>query len=243
MKKNPFIHYLDIIPEDAARLAEQEGARRSGGRRRKFSPGEMLKSFPVGAEIIVQVTKDAIGTKGPRVSANLSVPGRYLVMMPGTGLKGISKKIEDPKERTRLKKILSRLPIPENVGIIIRTAGSGTRKTSFARDARTLIAIWNEIENGMQNKPAPCSLYREPNLAERVVRDCLTEDIDRVFVDNKDAYEMIRSMIAIYSRRSRNWVQMYAGDEPIFDYFGVEKQIESIEIYRWATFYHRVSFI
>jgi len=188
----------------------------------------MSKKFPVGSEIIVQVTKDAIGTKGPRVSANLSVPGRFLVMMPGTGLKGISKKIDDTKERNRLKKILARLPIPENVGIIVRTAGSGTRKTSFARDARTLIEIWKEIDEGMKNKPAPCCLYSEPNLAERVVRDYLTEDIDRVFVDNKEAYEMIRSMIAKYSRRSRNWVQMYAGDEPIFDYFDVEKQIESI---------------
>ena len=227
MKKNAFIHYWDMIPEDATRLAEQEGARRSG-RRRKFSPGEMEKRFPVGSEIIVQVTKDAIGTKGPRVSANLSVPGRFLVMMPGTGLKGISKKIDDTKERNRLKKILARLPIPENVGIIIRTAGSGTRKTSFVRDARTLIEIWKEIDDGIKNKPAPCCLYSEPNLAERVVRDYLTEDIDRVFVDNKDTYEMIRSMIAKYSRRSRNWVQMYGGEEPIFDYFDVEKQIESI---------------
>lgn len=228
MKKNAFIHYWDMIPEDAARLAEQEGTRRSGGRRRKFAPGEMAKKFPIGAEIIVQVTKDAIGTKGPRVSANLSVPGRFLVMMPGIGLKGISKKIDDTRERNRLKKILSRLPIPEKVGIIVRTAGSGTRKTSFVRDARTLIEIWKEIDDGTKNKPAPCCLYSEPNLAERVVRDYLTEDIDRVFVDDKQTYEMIRSMIAKYSRRSRNWVQLYGGEEPIFDYFAVENQIESI---------------
>ncbi len=230
MKKNAFIHYWDMIPEDAARLEEQEGRHGGGGsrRRRKFSPGEMTKKFPIGSEIIVQVTKDAIGTKGPRVSANLSVPGRYLVMMPGTGLKGISKKIGDTKERARLKKILARLPIPGDIGIIVRTAGSGTRKTSFARDARTLIEIWNEIDQGFREKKAPCSLYNEPNLAERVVRDYLTEDIDRVYVDNRDAYEMIRKMIARYSRRSRNWVQLYAGEEPVFDYFDVEKQIESV---------------
>jgi ribonuclease G len=228
MQKNAFIHYWDMIPEDADRLSQQEGGRRNSARRRKFSPGEMSKKFPIGSEIIVQVTKDAIGTKGPRVSANLSVPGRYLVMMPGMTLKGISKKIGDSKERNRLKKILARLPIPENVGIIVRTAGSGTRKTSFVRDARTLIEIWKEIDNGVKNKPAPCCLYSEPKLAERVVRDHLTEDIDRVYVDNKHAYEMIRSMIAKYSRRSRNWVQLYGGDEPIFDYFDVEKKIESI---------------
>lgn len=228
MQKNAFIHYWDMIPEDAARLEEQEGNRNSARRRRKFSPGEMAKKFPVGSEIVVQVTKDAIGTKGPRVTANLSVPGRYLVMMPGTGLKGISKKIGDAKERARLKKILARLPIPDTIGIIVRTAGSGTRKTSFARDARTLIEIWKEIDSGIKEKPAPCILYQEPHLAERVVRDYLTEDIDRVFVDNRETYEMIRKMITKYSRRSRNWVQLYGGEEPMFDYFDVEKQIESV---------------
>jgi len=229
MKKNAFIHYWDMIPEDAVRLSQQEGGNRRGnGRRRKFSPGEMSKKFPIGSEIIVQVTKDAIGTKGPRISANLSVPGRYLVMMPGMGLKGISKKIGDTKERNRLKKILARLPIPKDVGIIVRTAGSGTRKTSFARDARTLLEIWKEIDNGIQNKPAPCCLHSEPSLAERIVRDHLTEDIDRVCLDDKETYEKIRSMIAKYSRRSRNWVQLYAGEEPLLDYFDVEKKIESI---------------
>ena len=227
IQKNAFIHYWDMIPEDTARLEEQEG-RGSSRKRNKFAQGEMAKKFPVGTEIVVQVTKDAIGTKGPRVTANLSVPGRYLVMMPGTSLKGISKKIGDSKERIRLKKVLSRLPIPAGIGIIIRTAGSGTRKTSFVRDARTLFEIWKEIDSGMREKAAPCCLYQEPNLAERVVRDYLTEDIDRVYIDNRDTYEVIRKMISKYSRRSRNWVQLYGGEEPIFDYFDAEKQIESV---------------
>lgn len=229
LQKNAFIHYWDMIPEDAARLEREEGvrAKSSTRRRKKYAPGEMQKIFPVGSEIIVQVTKDAIGTKGPRVTANLSIPGRFLVMMPGTHLKGISRKIEDAKERNRLKKILARLPIPENIGLIVRTAGSGTRKVSFARDARTLFEIWNDIEIGIKEKPAPCCLYSEPNLAERVVRDYLTEDIDRIYIDNREMFEQTRQIIAKFSRRSRNWVQMYGGEEPIFDYFDVEKQIES----------------
>ncbi len=229
LKKNAFIHYWDMIPEDAARLEREEGirAKSSTSRRKKYKPGEMEKIFPVGSEVIVQVTKDAIGTKGPRVTANLSIPGRFLVMMPGTHLKGISRKIEDVKERNRLKKILARLPIPENIGLIVRTAGSGTRKVSFARDARTLFEIWNDIETGIKETPAPCCLYSEPKLAERVVRDYLTEDIDRIYIDNRDMYENTRQIIAKFSRRSRNWVQLYGGEEPIFDYFEVEKQIES----------------
>jgi len=229
LKKNAFIHYWDMIPEDAARLEREEGvrAKSSTRRRKKYKPGEMERIFPVGSEIIVQVTKDAIGTKGPRVTANLSIPGRFLVMLPGTRLKGISRKIEDVKERNRLKKILSRMPIPENIGLIVRTAGSGTRKTSFTRDARTLFEIWHDIEEGIKNGPAPCTLYSEPGLAERVVRDYLTEDIDRIYIDNREMFDRTRQIISKFSRRSRNWVQLYAGEEPIFDYFDVEKQIES----------------
>jgi ribonuclease G len=229
LKKNAFIHYWDMIPEDAARLEREEGIRskNSQRRRKRYKPGEMQTIFPIGAEIIVQVTKDAIGTKGPRVTANLSIPGRFLVMMPGTHLKGISRKIDDVKERNRLKKILARLPVPENIGLIVRTAGSGTRKVSFARDARTLFEIWKDIEEGIKNSPAPVCLYSEPKLAERVVRDYLTEDIDRIYIDNRDMFEKTRQIIAKFSRRSRNWVQLYGGEEPIFDYFDVEKQIES----------------
>jgi len=231
MNKNAFIHYWDMIPEDTARLEAQEGGRRGGGpgrKRKKYAPGSMKKHFPIGSEIVVQVTKDGIGTKGPRVTANLSIPGRYLVMMPGSGLKGISKKIGDVKERNRLKKILARLPIPENLGVIVRTAGSGTKKTSFVRDARTLFEIWKGIETGLREKQAPACLYQEPGLAERIVRDCLTEEIDRIYIDNREAYESIRKTVAQFSRRSRNFVQMYAGEDPVFDYFDIEKQIEAV---------------
>ena len=102
LKKNAFIHYWDMIPEDAARLEREEGvrAKTSNRKRKRYKPGEMAKIFPIGSEIIVQVTKDAIGTKGPRVTANISIPGRFLVMMPGTKMKGISKKIDDTKDAT-----------------------------------------------------------------------------------------------------------------------------------------------
>ena len=229
LKKNAFIHYWDMIPEDAARLEREEGvrAKSSTRKRKRYKPGEMTKIFPIGSEIIVQVTKDAIGTKGPRVTANISIPGRFLVMMPGTKMKGISRKIDDSKERNRLKKILQRLPVPKGIGLIVRTAGSGTRRTSFTRDARTLFEVWKDIQEKLENNRAPCCLYSEPGLAERVVRDYLTEDIDRIFIDNQELFEVTRDVIQKYSRRSRNWIQLYGGNEPIFDYFEVEKQIES----------------
>jgi hypothetical protein len=137
MKKNAFIHYWDMIPEDAARLEAEEGVAANRPRKKKAQPGEMAKLFPPGSEIIVQVTKGPIGTKGPRVTANLSIPGRYLVMMPGSKLKGVSRKIEDGKERERLKKALGRLPIPSSIGMIIRTsAGRLAGHELRARPAR-----------------------------------------------------------------------------------------------------------
>jgi ribonuclease G len=229
MKKNAFIHYWDMIPEDAARLEAEEGVSRSRGsaKKKKHAAGEMAKKFPVGSEIIVQVTKGAIGTKGPRVTANLSIPGRYLVMMPGSRLKGVSKKIEDAKERDRLKKVLARLPAPADLGLIVRTAGAGARQISFARDTRALVETWTEIERGMQELPAPCRLYQEPDLVERVVRDSLTEEIDRIVIDDKDEFTRIRDLVAKISRRGKNKIKLYDGQAPIFEHFDVERQIES----------------
>jgi ribonuclease G len=209
MKKNAFIHYWDMIPEDAARLEAEEGIAANRPRKKKSQPGEMAKMFPPGSEIIVQVTKGPIGTKGPRVTANLSIPGRYLVMMPGSKLKGVSRKIEDAKERERLKKVLGRLPIPSSIGLIIRTSAEGSRATSFARDLRGLLDSWQKIEDGIKNVPAPCCLYHEPDLVERVVRDSLTEEVDRIVIDARETCDRIKDMTSRISRRVRNRVKLY----------------------------------
>jgi len=230
MRKNAFIHYWDMVPEDADRLEAEEGVRaRRPPRRKKFNPGEMEKKFPVGSEIVVQVTKGAIGTKGPRVTASLSIPGRYLVLMPGSHLKGVSRKIEDSRERTRLKKILSsrNMPLPERAGVIVRTAGAGARKISFLRDMRALDETWKEIEENIANQPAPCRVYREPDLVERVVRDSLTEDVDRIIVDDREEYERVKATVAKISRRARNRIKLYDGEAPIYDYFDIERQLET----------------
>jgi ribonuclease G len=226
-RKNAFIHYWDMIPEDAARLEAEEGVKSKRTRKKRFPPGEMIKKFPVGSEIVIQITKDAIGTKGPRATANLSIPGRYLVMMPGSGLKGVSRKIDDAKERARLKKVLARLPIPEHNGFIVRTAGEGARKTSFVRDVRGLLETWKEIEDGIANKPAPARLYQELDLVERVVRDSMTEDIDRIVIDNREVYDRMKGLAAKISRRAKSRLKLYDGDIPIFEHFHVEKQISS----------------
>ena len=225
LKKNAFLHYWDMIPDDNSRLNEDDD-RNSQGRRRRVSNDEISRRFPPGSEIIVQVTKGPIGTKGPRVTASLSIPGRYLVMMPGCKLRGVSRKIGDSKERQRLKRILDRLPLPADTGLIVRTAGAGANKRSFARDLRNLLTIWDELRQNTETKQTPCCIYQEPDLIERVVRDWLTEDVDRVVIDDQENFERIRTVAGRISRRAKSIISYYDGQLPIFEHFGVARQLD-----------------
>ncbi len=225
LKKNAFLHYWDMIPDEDSMLDEDEESRPS--RRRRVSNDDISKRFPPGSEIVVQVTKGAIGTKGPRVTANLSLPGRYLVMMPGCKTtRGVSRKIADAKERSRLKKIIDRLPLPEGVGLIVRTVGSGANQRAFARDLRNILDVWATLQKNIQEMRAPACVYQEPDLVERVVRDWLTEDIDRVVIDDAEAFDRIREVAGRISRRARRVITHYEGHLPIFDHYGVERQME-----------------
>jgi len=226
-KKNAFLHYWDMTPDvDFGAEYDDDSSRRGRPfRKRRMSNEEVSKLFPPGSEIIVQVTKGPIGTKGPRITASLSIPGRYLVMMPGARLKGVSRKIEDENERYRLKKILARLPIPNELGLIIRTAGSGASSRSFARDLRGLISTWDQIQAAIRDKPAPACIYQEPDLVERVVRDWLTEDIDRIVIDDNGHYERIREIASQISRSAKSRIHLYDGELPVFDHYDMERQI------------------
>ena len=127
------------------------GLKKSNGRiekqpKKRLTAKDIPSIYPIGSEVIVQVTKGPIGTKGPRVSTNLSFAGRYLVLMPFSDRSGISRKIEDPKERARLRKILRELDIPEGIGVIIRTVGEGQRARYFVRDLHYLLEQWARVE-------------------------------------------------------------------------------------------------
>ncbi|MBO7181375.1 MAG: Rne/Rng family ribonuclease [Kiritimatiellae bacterium] len=224
LKKNAFLHYWDMIPDEDG-LDEDDDNRAS--KRKRISNDEIAKRFPPGSEIVVQVTKGPIGTKGPRVTANLSLPGRYLVMMPSAkSTRGVSRKIADAKERLRLKKILDRLPLPPGVGIIVRTVGSGANQRAFCRDLRNILDVWGQLQHNIKTLHAPACVYSEPDLVERVVRDWLTEDIDRVIIDDAEAFNRIREVAGRISRRARRVIELYKGHLPIFDHYGVETQME-----------------
>ncbi len=231
MKKNAFVHYWDMFPEDLARLEAIEGENtgaKSAARRKQITAAEVSRVFPVGSEILVQVTKGPIGTKGPRVTANLSIPSRYFVLMPGSNLRGISRKIEDEKERKRIKKIFARLPIPEDTGLIVRTAGAGAKSSSFVRDLRNLLDVWKTIQDGIKNRPGPSLLYQEPDLVERVIRDSVIEDVASVVVDAPEEFKRIQEIVGRIARRTRGRIKLYDGTVPIFQHYDLERQIEDV---------------
>ena len=154
------------------------------------------------------MTKGPIGTKGPRVTTNLVLPGRYLVLLPNSDQSGISRKIENQEERQRLKKILRRLNIPEGMGVIIRTVGEGQQARYFVRDLALLLEEWNRSRNASRQPPATC-VFQEPDLIERTVRDFLTEDVERIVIDTPPEYDRMREMIGRISRRSISKVKLY----------------------------------
>src|SRR3989441_462352 len=209
-EKNAFLPYWDIITESLAErvdLVETEGA--PAKPQKKITQQDIPKLYPPGSEVIVQVVKGPIGTKGPRITTNISIPGRYLVLMPYNPQRGISRKIDDDKERRRLKDIVASLSIPEGMGVIVRTVGEHQKKRYFIRDLELLLQTWREVEAKIKTGPNPSCVFQEPNLIERTVRDFLTEEIDRIVVDSEPAYERIRDMIGQISRLSRGKVRLY----------------------------------
>src|SRR3954465_929786 len=228
-EKNAFLHFWDALPAALDSGIEEIDRPDTNNRRqskKRITAKDIPSIYPVGSEVIVQVTKGPIGTKGPRVPTNLSFAGRYLVFMPYSDRSGISRKIEDPKERERLRKILRSLEIPEGVGVIIRTVGEGQRARYFVRDLSVLVEQWARVEELIRDEPAPCRLFEEPDLVERTVRDFLTDEIDEVVCDDQTAIDRMNEMVGQISRRARNRIKLYDGATPIFETFGIQKQID-----------------
>ncbi len=227
-EKNAFLQFWDAIPaalDSGIEAVAREGAKKKAPQ--KITHKDVPKIYPVGSDILVQVKKGPIGTKGPRITTDISMAGRYLVLMPFNDQCGISRKIDDPKERDRLRKILRELDVPEGMGVIIRTVGQGQRARYFVRDLSILLDQWAEIQKGMEEKPAPACLFQEPDLIERTVRDFLTDEIDAIIIDDAKACERMQALVGQISSRAKKRIQHYTGAQPVFDCFGVQAQIDA----------------
>jgi len=226
--KNAFLHYWDMLPAatdssvEVVRINKKKNAQPKG----EVSVKDIPSLYPSGSDIVIQVTKGPIGTKGPRTTTNLSIPGRYLILTPQSDGCGISRKIEDLHERKRLKQLINELTIPEGMGVIVRTAGEGKKSRYFVRDLHLLLKKWEEIARRIQTERAPACLHMEPDLVERTVRDFLTEDIDRVLIDREEDFARTQDLVGLISKRSRSKIAHYTDTIPIFERFNIERQIE-----------------
>jgi ribonuclease G len=228
MEKNAFLHFWDALP--AALDNSLEEIQRAGRPKKKKQPQisskDIPKIYPVGSEIMIQVSKGPIGNKGPRVTTNCSLPGRYLVLTPFSEQFGISRKVDDPKERQRLRRIMEKLSVPEGMGIIMRTVAQGQRARHFVRDLAMLLDEWTEVSELRENHPAPVCVFKEPGLIESTARDFLTEEIDQVICDDLETVELMRAVAERISRRSKRRIHHLPTSTPIFDNIGIQKQID-----------------
>lgn len=206
-------------------LREKEQTRRQ----KKYSIKDIPEVFPPGTELLVQITKGPIGTKGCRVTANISIPGRFLVLLPYSNHIGLSSKIDNNQERQRLRKILSELDVPEGMGLICRTVGEGRKALFFKHDLDILLDYWHNVEVAMDKGTVPSSVYSEPSLLERTIRDSVTDDIDQIVVDDNSAFNLIHNALQKFGGgRMARKVTMYDRDISIFERFRIAEQVNDI---------------
>ncbi len=219
---------------DGGRGRHQRGGRH-GGRNQAPAPQQQQQHqrrprieevLKVGQKIIVQVVKEPLGTKGPRLTTQFSIPARYLVMMPGESKIGISRRVENRSERERIRGIFRSLEIPKGVGFIVRTNAEGKSDADFTRDIRYLLRLWKKIHSLISAKKAPVMIHQELGLVERVVRDYVNEETTKIVVDHPEIYKKIKRFTSIYMPGQDLNVEFAKEKGSLFERHGLEKEIE-----------------
>ena len=177
-----------------------------------------------GQELMVQISKGPIGTKGPRVTTYVSLPGRYLVLMPNVEHVGVSRRIPKDEERARLKEIMKRLSKP-GCGYIVRTVSEGVKEEELRSDVEFLSMLWHDALKKRDQLPAPCLLHSDLSLGFRVVRDLFTKNVDRLLIDSKQEYEAIKGFVHRFLPEQASRLYYYDKEESLFDHLGVEMEI------------------
>ena len=186
------------------------------------------KVLKKGQELLVQVTREMPGAKGAQLTTYLSLAGRYVVLTPGRSGGGVSKKIEDEEERSRLKEIMAQFTLPEGVGYIVRTAAAKQSKRELSSDLNRLLRIWKGIKENVKKAPVLSLVHKEQDLCLRTLRDYLTREIKEILVDDKETFTKIKEHIRVISPWHQRRIRLYKDKSPIFDHYRVEEQIETI---------------
>jgi len=219
--------------DDETEEDEPHGRARPHGRR--VRPGSRPRVKPPiqeilrrGDEVFVQVIKEGIGTKGPTLSTYISIPGRYVVLMPALGRVGVSRKIEDDEVRHRLRDVMIELNPPKGLGFIVRTAGSDRTKKDLSRDLAYLLRLWKVIARRVRKLPAPVDIYQESDMIIRTIRDIFTADVDAIHIDEPAAYERAKEFLQLVMPRYVGRLHLYEGKEPLFHKYHLEEEIAKI---------------
>ncbi|MBS1517210.1 MAG: Rne/Rng family ribonuclease [Bacteroidetes bacterium] len=233
-KQDAFLHFSDIgntLSEYAAMIGDDSDLEEDDEEEEETAPVNTKEEYrrgpnlEKGQDIIVQITKEPVANKGFRVTTKVSIPGRYLVLIPFEKKIGLSKQIYNPREKRRLRSIV-KSNVPKGFGVIIRTVAAGQDENLILDDLNSLITMWNDIQSKVKSSEPPCILYKDLSTTSSVVRDLFKEDISKVIVDSKKLYREIKSYIDETSPEFSEKVEHYSGSQPLFDVYNIEKQIE-----------------
>jgi ribonuclease G len=219
LERNAFLYVADILPE-----ADEEYPSGRRDRDRNLKIKDMLK---VGQEVLVQVIKGPRGTKGARVSTRVSLPGRYLVLMPDADNIGISRKIEEGGERDRLKRIADNFK-PLGYGVIVRTEAEGKSEIELRQDLEFLLRMWNQVQEKSRKIRAPGLVHQDLSLIYKTIRDVFSSEVTKMLVDSPVDYEKAVELIELLSPKMKSRIQLYSESEPIFERFAIESEIERL---------------
>ena len=216
--KNGFLPFGDIHPEYYCKEVPD------GTHWKRLKIQEVIRK---GQEVLVEVVKEPTGNKGANITTYLSMPGRYVVLMPGSDSHGISRKISDEERRTKLRDIVLSAKLPQEIGYIVRTASADVTKTALMKDIRYQLNLWKEIKKQGQSEQAPAIIYKEQDVVGRFLRDNFTPEIGEIMVDNQDTFDKVTQFLELLPARQRKAkVKLHRGSKPIFNQYQVEEQIE-----------------
>lgn len=221
LEQNAFLHFSDVTPQYQEFFNSSDKNLKNAKRRYEFSVERDLKK---GQDILVQIVKEPISTKGCRITSEVTLPGRFVVLIPNQKHIGISRKIADLKERKRLKDIARQI-LPKDYGIIIRTVAEGKSDKELKKDVNDLVVAWRNLEKDILNKKAPSLIYKDMSMASSIIRDLFTTDITEVHVDSRKMMREISAYVKYVAPHLVHKVIYYKGNDPIFDHFEVEKEI------------------
>lgn len=228
--KNGFLYLTDIV-NPSPELAEHIQLESPAGSAAPLAPEQQPRIqdlVKVGQELLVQVVKEPLGTKGARLTTHLTLPGRFIVLMPMDVHFGISKRIEDPQERDRLRQLLKELNPPKDVGFIVRTAADGATRKQLHRDLRFLLALWQRIKTRSMRTATPALIHEEYDVVLRTVRDMLTDDVKKVVVDSREEFRTIHRFLCQTEPHLRDRIEWYHEDTPLLEKRGLESEVEKL---------------